>query len=113
MQKKKKYGDALAIFPERPGGLNLSRSCLDRDSRSRQKKADRDSRENLNSFKILVWTIENSRSRLRYLDLVSMAICKSNTSQSRLRLFKTCRDFCVLFVIFVDFSIFFSILNEK
>jgi len=97
-------------------GLGVS-ICLDRVLIETldldKKKADRDSRENLNSFKILVWTIENSRSRLRYLDLVSMAICKSNTSQSRLRLFKTCRDFCVLFVIFVDFSIFFSILNEK
>ena len=58
-----------------------------------KKKADLDSRENLNTFKILVSTIENSWSRSRFLNLVSMAICKSITSRSRSRLIETCQDF--------------------
>ena len=44
------------------GGLDLSRSCLDRDSRSRHwQRAGLDSRENLDTFKKLVLTIEISR----------------------------------------------------
>ena len=54
------------------GGLDLSRRGLDRDSRSRhRKKVSLDGRENLDSFKKLVSTIEISRSRLRNLDFVS------------------------------------------
>ncbi len=54
------------------GGLDLSRSCLDRDSRSRHwQRAGLDSRENLDTFIKLVSTIEISRSRLRNLDFVS------------------------------------------
>jgi hypothetical protein len=54
------------------GGLDLSRRGLNRDSRSRhQKKVSLDGRENLDSFKKLVSTMEISRSRLRNLDFVS------------------------------------------
>ncbi len=50
----------------------MSRRGLDRDSRSRhRKKVSLDGRENLDSFKKLVSTIEISRSRLRNLDFVS------------------------------------------
>jgi hypothetical protein len=85
----------LALLNGKPGGLDLSGSCLDWDSRSwHWQRAGLDSRENLDTFKKLVSTIEISRSRLRYLNLVSMAICKSSTSRSRSRLIKTCRDFC-------------------
>jgi len=50
----------------------LSRRGLDRDSRSRhRKKVSLDGRENLDSFKKLVSTIEISRSRSRNLDFVS------------------------------------------
>ena len=60
------------------GGLDLSRRGLDRDSRSRrQKRVSLDGRENLDSFKKLVSTIEISRSRLRNLDLVSMSLAKT------------------------------------
>jgi hypothetical protein len=49
----------------------LSRRGLDQDSRSRHwKKVGLDSRENLDTFKILVSTIEKSRSRSRNLDFV-------------------------------------------
>jgi hypothetical protein len=77
------------------GGLDLYRSCLDQDSRSQHwQRAALDSRENLDTFKILVSTSKKSQLRSRYLDLVSMAICKSSTSRSRSRLIKTCGDFC-------------------
>ena len=50
----------------------MSRRGLDRDSRSRhRKKVSLDGRENLDSFKKLVSTIEISRSRSRNLDFVS------------------------------------------
>ncbi len=50
----------------------MSRRGLDRDSRSRhRKKVSLDSRENLDSFKKLVSTIEISRLRSRNLDFVS------------------------------------------
>jgi hypothetical protein len=51
------------------GGLDLSRSCLNRDSQSRHwQKVSLDGRENLESFKKLVSTIEKTQSR--YLDFV-------------------------------------------
>jgi hypothetical protein len=50
--------------------------------------------KNLDTFKILVSTIEKSWSRSRFLDLVSMAICKTSTSQPRSRFIETCQDFC-------------------
>ena len=79
------------------GGLDLSRRGLDRDSRSRhRKKVSLDSRENLDSFKKLVSTIE-------------MSLAKTV-------LFGRDRDFSrpvETFVIFLDFSIFFSISIEK
>ncbi len=59
-------------FKTKVGGLDLSRRGLDRDSQSRhQKKVSLDGRENFDSFKKLVSTIEISRPRSRYLDLVS------------------------------------------
>ncbi len=89
-----------------PGGLDLSRRGLDRDSWSRrQKSISLDGRENLDSFKKLVSTIEKSQSRSRFLDFVSMRLAKPI-------LFSQDRDFSRLvetFVIFLDFSIFFSI----
>ncbi len=61
-----------------PGGLDLSRRGLDRDSRSQhQKKVCLNSRENLDSFKKLVSTIEISRLRSRNLDFVSTRPKKS------------------------------------
>ncbi len=60
------------------GGLDLSRQGLDRDSRSRhQKKVSLDGRENLDSFKKLVSTIEISQSRSRNLDFVLTAPSRS------------------------------------
>jgi hypothetical protein len=88
----------------------LSRRGLDRDSRSRGfSKVDLDMVDNLDAFQKLVSTIEISRSRLRYLDLVSMSLAKTV-------LFGRDRDFLRLietFVIFVDFLIFVSISIEK
>ncbi len=82
----------------KPGGLDLSRSCLNWDSQSRHwQRAGLDSQENLETFKKLVLTNKIFWSRLRYLNLVSMAICKSSTSRSRSRLVKTFEifsDFC-------------------
>jgi len=55
----------------KPGGLDLSRRGLDRDSRSQhQKKVSLDVMDNLDGFQKLVSTIEMSR-RSRYLDFVS------------------------------------------
>jgi hypothetical protein len=59
------------------GGLDLSRRGLDRDSRSRRRqRVSLDSRENLDSVKKLVSTIEISRSRSRYLDFVSTTMSR-------------------------------------
>ncbi len=56
---------------DNPGGLDLSRRGLDRDSRSRHRtKVSLDVRENLKSFKKLVSTIKISRSRSKNLDFV-------------------------------------------
>ena len=72
----------------------MSRRGLDRDSRSRhQKKVSLDGRENLDSFKKLVSTIEISRSRSRYLDFVSTRP-KSPKSLDRDR--EICRDMTFL-----------------
>jgi hypothetical protein len=61
----------------RVGGLDLSRRGLDRDSRSRRRqRVSLDSRENLDSVKKLVSTIEISRSRSRYLDFVSTTMSR-------------------------------------
>ncbi len=78
----------------------ISQFFLDLD----KKKADLDSQENLDTFRILVSTIKNSQLRSRFLDLVLMAICKSSTSQPRSRLIKTCWDFCD-FCWFLDFCL--------
>ncbi len=78
--------------------------CLDRVS---IETLDLDSREDLDTLKILVSMIENSWSRSRYLDLVLLAICKSNTSWLRSRLVETfviiC-DFCGFLDIFLDLN---------
>ena len=88
----------------------MSQRGLDRDSRSRRfSKVDLDMMDNLDGFQKLVSTIEISRLRSRYLDLVSMSSAKTvlfGRDQDFLRLVET-------FVIFLDFSIFFSILIEK
>ncbi len=56
----------------KPGGLDLSRRGLDRDSRSwHWQRVSLDSQENLVNFKKLVLTIEKSRLRSRNLDFVS------------------------------------------
>ena len=65
----------------KPGGLDLSRSCLDRDSRSWQKKAD------LDTFKILGLTIEKSRSRSRILDFISTSMSRPKSRDAEI-----CRD---------------------
>ncbi len=68
------------------GGLNLSRRGLDRDSQSRhQKKVSLDGRENLNSFKKLVSTIEKSRFCLDTTIQIQI-------SRSRSRFIQTYRD---------------------
>ncbi len=88
----------------------MSRRGLDRDSRSRRfSKVDLDMMDNIDAFQKLVSTIEISRSRSRYLDLVSMSLAKTV-------IFGRDRDFSRLietFVIFVDFSIFVSISIKK
>ncbi len=84
----------------------MSRRGIDRDSRSRRfSKVDLDMMDNLDGFQKLVSIIQISLSRLRYLDLVSMTSAKTvlfGGDQDFLRLVET-------FVIFLDFSIFFSI----
>ena len=56
----------------RPGGLNLSPSCLDQDSCSPHwQRAGLNSWENLDNFKKFVLTVEKSQSRWRNLDFVS------------------------------------------
>ncbi len=55
----------------------MSRHGLDRDSRSRRhQRVSLDSRENLDSVKKLVSTIEISRSRSRLLDFVSTTMSR-------------------------------------
>ncbi len=59
------------------GGLDLSRRGLDRDSRSRrQKSISLDVMDNLDGFQKLVSMIEKSRSRSRFLDLVSTSMSR-------------------------------------
>ncbi len=76
------------------GGLDLSRSCLDRDSRSRHKKTvSLNGWENLDRLKKLVSTIEISR------------FCLDITIQiqiSRSRFIKTYRDLSRLIKIYQD-----------
>ncbi len=68
------------------GGLDLSRRGLDQDSRSRhQKKASLDGRENLDSFKKLVSTIEISQFCLDTTIQIQI-------SRSRSRFIVTYRD---------------------
>ncbi len=56
----------------KPGGLDLSRRNLDRESQSQHwQRVSLDSRKNLDTFKKLVSTIKISRSRSRNLDFVS------------------------------------------
>ena len=65
---------------------------LDRD----KIKVDLDRRENLDGFQKLVSTIEKSRSRSRYLDLVSTGIAKTvllDRDRDLSRLIETYRDF--------------------
>ena len=72
------------------GGLDLSRNGLDQDSRSRRRqRVSLDSRENLDSVKKLVSTIEISRSRSRLLDFVSTTMSRPK-SLDRDR--EICRD---------------------
>ncbi len=103
----KKYQSRLRTFVKH-GGLDLSRRGLDQDSRSRrQNSISLDVMDNLDGFQKLVSTIEKSRSR--FLDLVLMRSAKTI-------LFSRDRDFLrqiETFVIFLDFSIFFSISIEK
>jgi hypothetical protein len=83
----KKYWDLT-----KQGGLDLSRRGLDRDSWSRhQKRVSLDGRENLDSFKKLVSTIE-------------MSLAKTVLFGQK-RFFETCRDFC-------DFSGFLDIFLD-
>jgi hypothetical protein len=59
------------------GGLDLSRSCLDWESRSRRcQRVSLDSQENLDSVKKCVLTVEKSWSRLRLLDFVSTSMSR-------------------------------------
>ncbi len=84
----------------KPGGLDLSQ---------RQKSISLDVMDNLDGFQKLVLTIEKSRSRSRFLDLVSMKSAKTV-------LFSRDQDFSrqiEISVIFLDFSIFFSFSIKK
>ena len=72
----------------------MSRSCLDRDSQSRHwQRAGLDSRENCDTFKKLVLTIEISRSRPRNLDFVSTS---PSSPKSLDRDQEICRDMTFL-----------------
>ncbi len=91
------------------GGLNLSRRGLDRDSRSRRQiRVSLNGRENIDSFKKLVSTIEISRSRSRNLDLVLMSLAKTvlfgrDQDLSRLvKIFVIISDFCGFLDFFLD-----------
>jgi hypothetical protein len=86
-----------------PGGLDLSRLDLDRDSQSRHiKKVSLDGRENLDCFKKLVSTIKISRFSLDERS-------QDCSFWSRSRFFKTCRDFCD----FSGFLNFFLVINQE
>ena len=77
------------------GGLDLSR---------RQKSISLDVMDNLDGFQKLVSTIEKSRSRSRFLDLVSMSLAKA-------LLFSRDRDFSRLIEIFVIICAFCGFLD--
>ncbi len=62
------------------GGLNLSRSFLDRESRSQRcQRVSLDMRENLDSIKKCASTVEKSRSRSRLLDFVSKSMSQTKS----------------------------------
>jgi hypothetical protein len=85
----------------------LSRRGLDRESRSRrQKSISLDMMDNLDGFQKLVSTIEKSRSRSRFLDLVSMRSAKTV-------FFSRDRDFSRQIEIFVIFAYFSSISQSR
>jgi hypothetical protein len=89
------------------GGLDLSRRGLDRDSRSRRPKSlSLDVMDNLDGFQKLVSTIEKSRSRSRFLYLVSMR--SANTV-----FFSRDRDFSRQIEISVIFAYFSSISRSR
>ena len=68
----------LAINANKPWGSRFVSTWSRSRSRSRrQKSISLDGRENLDSFKKLVSTIEKSRSRSRYLDFVSTSPSRS------------------------------------
>jgi hypothetical protein len=89
------------------GRLNLSRRGLDQDSRSRrQKSISLDVMDNLDGFQKLVSTIEKSRSRSRFLDLVSMR--SANTV-----FFSPDQDFCDFCVLLEYFLILIENIEKR
>ena len=93
------------------GGLDLSRRGLDRDSRSRrQKSISLYVMDNLDGFQKLVSTIE--KSRLRFLDLVSMRSAKT-VLFSRDQDFSRQIEISVIAAYFCILLEYFSISIEK
>jgi hypothetical protein len=97
-------GDKKAVLQSvlsKPGGLDLSQSCVDRDSQSRQKK------ENLDTLKIIVSRIEISRFSLDGYMQIQYFSVEIGTFRDFSRLVKTfviiC-DFCGFLDIFLDLN---------
>ncbi len=86
---------SLCLFePAKPGGLNLSRSCLDLESWSRRcHRVPLDSRENLDSVKKCISTVKKSWSRSRLLDFV---LTSMSTPKTFNRDQEICRDLKIL-----------------
>ncbi len=83
----------------KPGVLDLSRSCLNQESRSQHRQTVcLEVRENLDIFKKFVLTVEKSPSRSRLLNFVSASMSKIETCRDMLRHPETSRSQLVLTV---------------
>jgi hypothetical protein len=92
--------DRNYIFKD--GGLDLSRLCLDRDSRSRQKKADLNSRENLSLDDQNFKKFKNLNQEKKFgLDCRENLNCQENLNTLK-KLVSTLRTFSISILIGLD-----------
>ncbi len=98
-----------------PGGRGsrfVSTWSRSRSRSRRQKSISLDGRENLDSFKKLVSTIEKSQSRSRFLDFVSMRLAKPVLFSRDWDFLRQIETF-VIICAFCGFLEYFSISIEK
>jgi hypothetical protein len=105
------YEDDISfVYNCKHGGLDLSQRGLDQDSQSRrQKSISLDVMDILDGFQKLVSMIEKSRSRSRFLDLVSMRSAKTVLFSRDQDFSRQIKTFVIL--IYLGRDIYFSCRN--